>query len=419
MSDMYTCSGDQTESPFMVRQPIFTRDKSVWGYELVTSSLPAMVDGSQATCLADFVVTFRDSLAFMMGGLAEGQKLIVNIDRDNLSCEEIGQADWADCIFNVCRDAIDDPQCHEFVSFVNAAGGSISLESESRSKLGQELMEKSDFIRLSLADRTPREIMSIKRDFKDYSGQFLVGGVATWEDFEGTRALGFDYFQGPFFALPESRGKGKLGVGATAKLQLMNVLNDPDCQVDELTSIISKDVALSYNILQYINSASFGLKQEISSIQQAVSLLGLKDVRHWAMVVIMKGLDATPKGEELNFIALQRARFLSQLAESTPGFSHEPNILFMLGLFSKLDALLSCSMEVVLAEIPLNEGMKAGLCGQPNDFRDWVLLLNAIEIGNWGVANTIMGKHGVNFCEAAAHYMKASSWAAMVMPAVK
>ncbi len=231
--------------------------------------------------------------------------------------------------------------------------------------------------------------------------------------------MGFDYFQGPFFALPEIKKGLELSVGTVAKMQLLKELSNPDCQVNELANIIASDVSLSYRILKYINSATFGLKNKISSIQQAVSLLGLKEVRHWSMVVAMTGLDSSAKGEELGMMALQRGRFLHQIAEMTKKVSRPPQSMFMFGLFSKLDAMLSHSMDEALENIPLEKDIRDGLCGVLNDYRDWLLLLNAIEIGNWKVANTILSNYDVNVCHAAIEYMKASTWAAQLMPEMK
>lgn len=402
----------------MVRQPIFTREKLVWGYEIVTSSAPSMAESSQATCLAEFASWFRDTLSLMVGGLAPDQKIVVNVTKDNINCT--GQStDWSDFIFNLCPDAVCASESDEFVSKVREGGGSIALDGDAPEDALNALVDKSDFIKVSLVDKTPPEVVAMRKRFRDYSGHFLVGGVDSWQAYEGTRALGFDFFQGSFFALPEIQKDRKLSAGAMAKMQLIQELGNPDCKINELANIISSDVSLSYRILKYINSASFGLKNEITSIQQALSLLGLKEVKHWAMVVVMSDLDTTPKGEELAFLALQRARFLSQLVQHDQRKIYSSDSMFILGLFSKLDALLSFPMEEALEDVPIDLSLKDALCGIPNDYRDWLLLLDSVEVGNWGIANSLLEKFGIGFQVAATEYLKSSSWAAMQLPDIK
>jgi len=280
----------------------------------------------------------------------------------------------------------------------------------------EPLLANSDFIRVSMAGKAPQEIVGLRRAFKNYPGKFLIQDVGSWQAYEGTRALGFNFFQGSFFTLPEIQKDKEISSGSLAKMQLMKELGNPDCQMDELARIISSDVSLSYRILKYSNSASFGFKTVISSIQQAVTLMGLREVRHWAMVVIMTQLDSSPKGEELSYIVLQRARFLSQLAEETEGFPISPSSMFMLGLFSKLDALLSATMEQALEDVPLEDDMRNGLCGEKNIYGDWLQLLTFIEAADWGNAKELLSANDVSHYLAATEYMKASSWAAALKP---
>ncbi len=418
MDETNTCSGLDEQSAFMVRQPIFDRDKSVWGYELLTDTTPTMEDGGLAICLADMVEAFKEILSNTFGALAEGQKIVLNVEYENF-CDKPAASGWENCVFSLSSNATKSLECMGVTQSIHDQGGMIALDGSASLDQCGGLLEGSDYVHISLAEMSPPEMVKFRRNFKDYKGKLVVKDVKTWQDFEGTRALGFDYFQGPFFAVPEVKEDRELSVGTVAKMQLLKELGNPDCQVDELANIIATDVSLSYRILKYINSATFGLRNKISSIQQAVSLLGLKEVRHWSMVIAMTGLDSSEKGEELGLMALQRGRFLHQLAEKTKEISHSASSMFMLGLFSKLDAMLSYPMERALDGIPLDEGIRDGLCGVLNDYRDWILLLDAIEVGNWTVGKTIMSKYGVDACVAATQYMKASTWAAELMPDMK
>lgn len=418
MEESLNCACVDEQSAFMVRQPIFTRDKTVWGYELLTETAPVMADGDLAVCLSDLVEAFKAILELTFGALSLGQKIVLNVEYENF-CDKPAVSVWDDCVFSLSSDATRSLECMGITKGIRDQGGLIALEGHASLKDCGGLLEQSDLIHVSLADLSPHEIVSFRRKFKDYKGKLLVKGVNTWQDFEGTRALGFDYFQGPFFAVPEVSKDRELSVGTVAKMQLLKELGNPDCQVDELANIISSDVSLSYRILKYINSATFGLRNKINSIKQAVSLLGLKEVRHWAMVVAMTGLDSSEKGEELGMMALQRGRFLHQLAECSEKISHHSSSMFILGLFSKLDAMLSLSMEKALDGIPLDNDISDALCGTLNEFRDWLLLLDAIEIGNWKIGNTILSKYDISNCLAATQYMKAMTWAAELMPEMK
>jgi len=407
------------EQSLIVRQPIFDRDKNVWGYDLLANSTPSLFDGKEATSLSDLISAYQDNLLALGDELSTDKKLFLRISDDRyLSNGELPEG-WENCVFGVCQKTARSPEYPKFANSMKSSGGLLAIEGGLDSMLPDTVVDDSDIIKISLAGRTPPEIIKIRRKYKKFRGKLLATDVSSWEAYEGTRALGFKYFQGSFFTVAQIHNDKDLSSSSIAKLQLLRELGNPHCEMDELATIIATDVSLSYRILKYINSASFGIRNKIKSIQQAVALLGLKEVRHWAMVVVMSDLDSTPKGEELSYMALQRGRFLSKLAGTIKGFPHSANTMFMLGLFSKLDALLSYPMTKALEDIPMDEEIKDGLCGTLNEFRDWIRLLEAVEIGNWEIANDILGGYGACLTKAATLYMKAATWAAKQLPNMK
>ena len=413
-------SAPQPDQMIVVRQPIFSRDKDIWGYELLSSGLPSKSEESGIFSLTDFIGVFQDYFSTLVSEpLFKEKRFLLDVPEGvRLQGDELPES-WKQCIFGICQAVADDSDCRGFAECVRTGGGCVALDGDVDPESANDLLGQSDIVKVSLAGKTPPEIVNLRRNYKNFSGKLLVTDVNSWEAFEGTRALGFSYFQGPFFSIPQVKDDLELPASAVVKLQLLRELGNPDCEMDDLAAIIASDVSLSYRILKYINSAFFGLKNKIKSIQQAVSLLGLNEVRHWTTVVVMSDLDSTPKGEELSYMALQRGRFLSKLTESMKEFEHSPNTMFMLGLFSKLDALLSYPMDKALEDIPLDDAIKDGLCGTLNEFRDWLLLLDAVEIGNWKIANNILGKYGACLTSAATQYMKAAAWAASHLPQMK
>jgi len=410
---------EEAEEAFVVRQPIFDRDKTVWGYELVTNYEEVPTEKGKGESLSDLVARSQKSMSVLNEELKSDKKLLLNITQERYLNNDDFPKDWDHCVFGVSPKTAISEHCSGFADSMHGGGGAMAIDNDMDLEAHDALVDKCDIVKVSLAGKTPPEIIKIRRQYKDFKGKLLATDVTSWEAYEGTRALGFKYFQGPFFSVPEIHDEAEISASSIAKLQLLRELSNPDSDMEELATIIASDVSLSYRILKYINSASFGLRNKIMSIQQAVSLLGLKELRHWTTVVVMTDLDSSPKGEELAYMALQRGRFLSNLAGTISDFKHSQNTMFMLGLFSKLDALLSYPMDKALEDIPLNKDIKDGLCGTLNEFRDWLRVLEAVEVGNWDIANDILGRYGACFTTAATQYMKAASWAAQQLPDMK
>ncbi|WP_243546482.1 EAL and HDOD domain-containing protein [Pseudodesulfovibrio tunisiensis] len=402
-------------SLFLVRQPVFDRDRNVWGYELKTNAVEAL-DGLVQENMVD---AFRDTLAAIGENAGIDKKIFVSADLEELLGEGDTPIDWGNCVVTFSGESAGSREHRLFVETMKQFGGTMLLDQDVGAEVFDELAAEADIFRVSLAGKSPRDIVKARHSLKDFPGRFLASDIESWEAYEGTRALGFDLFQGSFFSRPFIDPERDISSGNVAKLQLLRELNNSACELDELSAIISTDVALSYKLLKYINSASFGMRNRIRSIPQAVSLLGLKEVRHWAMVVIMADLDPTPRGEELAYMALQRARFLGKLASVLSRLPQSGESMFLLGLFSKLDALLSYDMRQALADIPLDHDMKAALCGEENEYREWLDMLDAVEQARWGYANGFIVRFGACLTKAATEYLKASSWAARQLPNIR
>jgi EAL and modified HD-GYP domain-containing signal transduction protein len=182
-----------------------------------------------------------------------------------------------------------------------------------------------------------------------------------------------------------------------AMLQLTSTLQDPTVQLNDLERVISGDVALSYRLLKYINSAYFGLRSQVSSINQALALLGLEPLRRWATLTIFAEVGDKPR--ELYVTALIRARFCELAGEPGDG---RPAELFTLGLFSVLDALTETPMRTALQDLPLTSSMRDALIEHKGAGR-LLDCVSSIEAGNFDRAAQILP----NSCES---YLDAVAW---------
>jgi len=152
--------------------------------------------------------------------------------------------------------------------------------------------------------------------------------------------------------------------------------------VERVEDAIKKDTALTYRLLQFINSAWFGLKREVDSIRHALVLLGPPEIRRWLALISLRSM-AADKPNELMIQALIRARMAEELARNLEMREAGPD-LFLMGMFSVLDAMLDKPMEEILAKLPINPKITSALLGEPGRFRDVLDMILAFERANWG-----------------------------------
>ncbi|HET9124184.1 MAG TPA: HDOD domain-containing protein [Solirubrobacteraceae bacterium] len=185
----------------------------------------------------------------------------------------------------------------------------------------------------------------------------LGDGIATYAERDFCLSVGCELLQGHFFCQPAVAGTRGISANRLALLQVVSALQRTDIELREVEQLIGHDVALSFRMLRYVNSAAIGLRGEVRSIRQALALLGLENARRWAALSVLASVDDKPS--ELTLTALTRARFC-ELAGEAAEIASAPE-LFTLGLFSVLDALMDTPMSEAAELLPLADDMRVAL----------------------------------------------------------
>jgi len=227
--------------------------------------------------------------------------------------------------------------------------------------------------------------------------------VETQQDFDFCLDLGFDYFQGYFFAQPKVIRGRRIPNNRIAILNLLRRLQDPDITPNQLEDLIAQDVAFSYRILRYVNSATYSLPRSIESVQQAVVLLGLQTVNSWTTLLAMSQVDNKPT--ELVVTAMVRGKMAEELAKAQK--CDRPDTFFTVGLFSALDALMDNTMEEILTQLPLAEHIANALLHSQGIHGEILSCVLAYERGDWDeVKSGTLSMSRIRDC-----YLSALQWA--------
>jgi EAL and modified HD-GYP domain-containing signal transduction protein len=171
------------------------------------------------------------------------------------------------------------------------------------------------------------------------------------------RDAGVQLFQGLFYERPNLVAGQALPVGHGAALGALHELQSKGADFDALEEIVRRDVALSSRLLRHVNSAFFALPRTVGSIREALTLLGTRAVRQWAVALVLSGLEHRPHA--LLSTALVRARTCELVL--APYDKESAGHGFTAGLFSLLDAVLGAPMDEILAELPLAPEVEAAI----------------------------------------------------------
>ncbi|BBD09749.1 EAL and HDOD domain-containing protein [Desulfovibrio ferrophilus] len=404
------------ESIFVARQPIFDDQQDVWGYELLfRASAEAgganVADGDLATAKV-----IADGFVLASDGMSTGQRALVNFPQ-NLILDQFAYALPSDiAVIEILEDVRPEPEVLEALQGLKDSGYTLAMDDFMGETELMPFVEMADILKVDILGILGPEgiahadkLRKVMADLGSTNCRLLAEKVEDLEVFSLCKELGFTLFQGYFFAKPEIIPGKKISSNEIAKIQLLKELGAPDFDVNRLSKIIQLDPSLSYRLFRYINSAGMGVSQKVESVTRAITLLGQRQLSQWLRVVIMSDLAPTKKGQEVAFMSVQRGRFLELLAQQCPS-GQKPETLFLLGLFSLLDAMLGQTMDEVLKHVPLDKAMEDALKGGESEFRFCLDLTKAYEYGDWEAVERMIAPHGITQPQAAPLYTEAMAW---------
>ena len=355
------------------RQAIFDRELKVFAYELLyrdASGRCNIVDGDQAssrTLLNAFLDVGLDRIT-------GPHKAFINLTRHFFVDAPTIPFDQDQVVLEILEDVEVDAPLLAGIVQMTAQGFELAMDDYNFQPQLAPILPLVQYIKVEIdADGLP-ELAAHIPALRATGAKLLAEKVETAEQFEQLKAMGFDYFQGYFFARPNLVKSDRVSENGAMVMQLMARLNDPDVPMDEVVRLVSRDPGLSFKILRYINSAAIGLRTEVDSIQRAVVLMGLQRIRAWASLFAMAGLDGRPT--ELLNLGLLRANLCEYLCRLC--HKGEPETAYTVGLLSILDAIMAKPMSTVLDELPLPHEIKLAIAGHDGDYGG--LLQTAIQL---------------------------------------
>lgn len=399
---------------FVARQPIFTRDMRIWGYELLFRhgkdvQAAVILDGEHAT-----TQVIADGFTLAAQGMREGTKALINFPRNVL----VGAAPYVlapeRCVVEILETVEPEREVLDACQRLKDSGYLLALDDFVGQRGFEPLCALADIIKVDILHKTPAEVRTIVEGLAPYKAALLAEKVENQDMFSVCKKLGFTYFQGYFFSKPEIIPGRKFSAGEMTKIKLLKELNDPATDIERLVGIIQTDLSISYRLFQYINSARFGFQSKIESVQRAATMLGRHNLRLWLQVIILSDMSVSDKAQELVRLSVQRGRFLQLLAER--GYTPlGPEAMFLLGFFSMLDAILNQSMARILVDIPLDARIKTALVDLSGIPGAWLSLLQALDRCDWPAVAIQTAELGVPPDLVGTLYLEASTWMARVM----
>jgi c-di-GMP phosphodiesterase len=399
---------------FVARQPIFDASRNLAGYELLyrgSAGAAGAIPTDPNRMSSDVIV--QNFLEAGLERLTGGVRGFVNFTREMLLTETYRLFAPETVVVELVEDIVADDEVRAACQKLTASGYTLALDDFVVGGVQESLLEHAKIVKVDLLGRARFDIARIAAHLRPYFVTLLAERVETAEVAYAAEQEGYTLFQGYYFSRPETVAHKSSAIEALSLLPLLNLVSAEETPSREIEAAFRGDPALSYKLLQIANSTTNGT-QQVESIRHAIQLVGRDILHRWLALLLTSSLASSDvHSPELLKATLVRARFLELMGGRSRADSGS---LFLVGLFSNMDALLQLPIRELLTRVNFTAEVEGALLreeGSPN--LAWLTLAEAYEEGQWDTVADLAEETGAAAGKIPDLYMRALQWAGQTL----
>lgn len=279
------------------------------------------------------------------------RQMFVNAPRDILLRSDVWPPTPEQLVVEVLENVVGDAEVLAALGRIRELGFPIALDDFVLTPETEPLLDLASIVKIDMM--RPLDEQAVAR-YKNRGLRLLAEKVEDMETFERLRALGFELFQGYFYARPATQKalSSARSNNHAALLRLVSAIYKCNTDFKEIQNIIAQDAQFTFLLLRYANSARFHYRGVIETIFQVLLALGLKEVRNLAITMLIANHGPASK------LLLSRALIRANMCERLAGAAGQgAESAFLAGLLSMMEPLLGKSLPALMKELSLAEDL--------------------------------------------------------------
>ncbi len=375
------------QKPILAKQPILDRDGQLYGYELLSRS--GSVNPTQ-----EIIYQLLSKNDFH-----EEVPLFINVDYETLMGESCFLLPKEVVVFEILEDVdLSQKAVLERIWKLKEEGFRIALDdfvcNKEQLSRYEEYWPLFDMVKFDALDEGVDEALlyNVIEQLKQYGITLLAEKVEKLDIFLGYKKLGFDLFQGYYFAKPVEYSAKEVEANRMKILELISLIDEGKSPA-ELEESVKQDAQLTIELLQFINSPYFMIKNEIDSIRKAILMIGITRFKQWLFLLLYAAGGEDFTRNPLFQLVLQRARAMTALSQEVE--SLDEGKAFLTGVLSAADVLMKMPMREILERFKIDAEVKEALLERKNRYGKLLLLVMANELGNQKAVESVLQELGI------------------------
>ena len=393
---------------YVARQAILDKHKRLYAYELlfrdgVSNSFPD-IEPDEATSK----LLTNNHLNIGLDTITGGKISFINFHEETLLYRFPTSLEPASVVIEVVETVEISKGLLKACKHIRDLGYRLALDDYDLNPKWDVFLPLVDIVKVDIQQCDYQQSVDNAAKLKAMKIKLLAEKVETNEDFEQYSHLGFDYFQGYFFARPEVVKSKNIPSSKMNLVSLIAASNTADLDFEAINQIIERDVSLSYRLLRFINNPMINKRFNVTSLRHALNYMGEIEIKKFVALLALAKLN-DDKPIDLILFCLTRAKFC-ELVSQACGIQSNPPTGFLLGLFSLLDAILDQEMSVLLDKVPIADSIKYALLDQESELSPFLHLIQCLEKADWDSVSDIQESIGVTREQIHAFYRESIEW---------
>ncbi|MEI6702798.1 MAG: EAL domain-containing protein [Deltaproteobacteria bacterium] len=401
------------ENYLLGRQPILNRNEELVAYELLFRSTGSQAADVTNATQATANVIINTLTAFGIDDILGKHKGFINLELELLMDDSLNLLPKGQVVIELLETLEVTPELLDRCRFLKENGFTLALDDHEYSPIYHELYSIAEIIKVDLMMSPLASLPEMVKHFERYPLlQLLAEKVETQEEFKFCLDLGFDLFQGYYFAKPSVMEKKNMDDSGSTLLKLMRLLSE-DAEQAEVEKTFRGDPGLTYKLLLLVNSVGVGTRNKINTVRHAISILGRQQIKRWVQLALFAGSDQRGMENPLVDMAAVRAGFMENMAVCHPslkGYHDSAEKAFMTGILSVLEKVYDISMDEVVRKLNLSDDVKDALLSREGALGTLLHVAELMEEMEFEELGTHLKEMGLSMDDVLMSQKKAFAW---------
>ncbi|RQW85256.1 MAG: EAL domain-containing protein [Geobacter sp.] len=397
---------------FLGRQPILDRKQSIVGYELLFRSADTLhANIGNFTNVDSFVISNVLS-NFGIHEVLGKHKGFINVTGDLLMSDLLEILPREKTVIEILETVELSDALLERCCELKERGFTLALDDNCYHTDYEPLYEIVDIVKIDVLQTTGDDLKEMVATLSNRGLALLAEKVETIEQYQLCYDLGFDLFQGYYFARPSVLNKRKVDVSGIALLKLLELICR-DAEIAEIEEAFKHNPNLTYNLLRLVNSVVIGMKEKIRTLRHALVVLGMQQLKRWIQLALFASDKTSAVGNPLLETAATRGRLMENLVRKwqpeLQGHDYSDSA-FMTGVLSLIDVLFGVPMEEILNQLNLDEEVRLAILERQGALGSLLLLTEKLESMDFGEVTLLLNQYACSQEALVTAQLEAIDW---------